>query len=71
MWDYVSQQNLTLPDKPTHVKLDPQIAQCLWPKQQVPDIVSKAELAKKFKDVLVKMHEIIIDGESTIRYVLR
>jgi len=68
MWAYVAQEKLAVPEQPANVKLNPRLAQALWPKSAAPDVTLKAELAKRLKDQLQPMHEITIDGETTVKY---
>lgn len=63
LWDYVSHMNCIIPDAPKYVQLNESLARAFYGRKSVNERVEKKELATKFKNKLLLMHEIEIDGE--------
>jgi hypothetical protein len=72
LWDYVSANNLTMQSDPKKVALDNILASALFPKElhasgSAPVIVEKKQLAQKFKEKLLKVNEVTIDGIKQVK----
>lgn len=72
LWDYVARNSLAVAENPKMVTLDQVLASSCFPKElhavgAAPLIVEKKVLAQRFKEKLIKVNEVTIDGITQVK----